>query len=471
MSVWLMIISWLAAVRQTVSPKRAPELATAQGDEPSATDDTVAHRIGTVAQGQDHYGAGTRTDQCVADSSQTGRARTRVLRGPAIDGGTCWTVRPPPEGWPIHAALRERVEAGDRTIALADQWGEVVDLLLDRGEARGEVVLSTWAVRLGIRRRRAELQITADAAEVEGVEEWARRELPRALWWLRGVDASDAVERLLADPTGPLEIEGVDLGVSTRRIELATDVAGLPITLEMQHEIVTRSAVHLHQRSAGVVDGLDIGHRSSAKTSLGVYDKLAELARRRRAPAAALAEHWRDAGWNGAEPVTRVEARAWGDGLRLEGLDLTGPGAPFDSDALGRLWADSLTRHWRAEPAAAAEWLRRWRAWVEGGKQGAEPRLRDCDVDQAWAELRGAGGVRGRVRFTRAAAAAQLEGVRQHQRERLLSSAASIDVLEGEGECFRVLDDVWHDRERWAARTAEARARHADLIRAVRGGA
>jgi len=359
----------------------------------------------------------------------------------------CWTK------------LRAHAERGDRAVS----WPAVgldhdVDLALERGSpGSGCYVLSTGRVRIEIRRRHAEVQITAEAAEVEGVETWYARELPQAVWMLLGLEPLE--DRSLVEVLA-------DHGVEQRRIEICLDVGGWQLAAGDERGLVSLASKTSSWRNDGELDGFGAGHRSKTPCSLGVYDKLAKLGSQRGPERVALLERWLAAGWDDsvahgahAEPVTRVELRLWGDALRLVAddgaqIDATHPGAALDRELLGRLWVDGLTRHRLVDPSSGAK------------------RIRDRPDLAIWSRAREAGGHVESGRLRRDVAARQLAEVRRHALARLGRVGAEVEVLlEGGGDGAELLDalDRLISSPGWDSDLARARARFAVLLE--QGGA
>lgn len=412
------------------------------------------------AQDQDHGDRSTRGPNS-ADLSHAqsrgldpGSPRARLMGGPRIDGGTSWAIRAGPMGFRCWRELVGAAKRGAGSVEWPDPWGEVVVLALDRGSpGSGAFVLSTGRVRIEIRRRWAEVQITAEAAEVEGVESWYLREMPRATFWLLGAADCRGSE-------GSWVAEWVaDLGVEQRRIEICLDVAGWQLAPGDERAMVSRSTIHTHWRSEDVLDGIDAGQRNATPNSLSVYDKIAKLASQRGPERAALLRRWDDYGRELDEPVTRIELRLAGKALRLltedgEQLDATHPGAALDGELLGLLWSDGLTRHWMADLSAGRS------------------QVRDNPPMPIWTEARAAGGHVEAVRLRRDVAARQLEAIRRHALERLGRVGADVEqLLEGDGSGAAVIDalDSLISSPGWDRDLARARARFADLLEQARG--
>jgi len=375
----------------------------------------------------------------------------RPLGGPRIDGGTSWVIMPRPgRDFACWGKLRVLADRGDRAVS----WPSVtldhdVDLVLDRGSpGSGSYVLSTGRVRIEIRRRHAEVQITAEAAEIEGVESWFARELPQAVWLLLGFDihAEPLEDRSLAEVLA-------EYGVEQRRIEICLDVGGWQLTAGDERGLVSLAAKTSSWRNDGELDGFGAGQRSKTPNSLGVYDKLAKLGSQRSPARVALLERWRSEGWDG-EAVTRVELRLWGSALHLVGddggqLDASRPGAALDRELLGRLWVDGLTRHRVVDLEAPAK------------------RIRDRPDLAIWSRAREAGGHVESGRLRRDVAARQLAEVRRHALARLGRVGAEVEVLlEGDGNGAELLDalDRLISAPGWDSDLARARARFAVLL-------
>jgi hypothetical protein len=428
------------------------ELRAAQGDHAAQLEDHGRRAARPPDREVDTGAQPEELGSAVAPPEDPGSSGARPLGGPRIDGGTSWVIKPSPgHDFACWLKLQGHARRGDRHVS----WPSIthdreVDLALDRGSpGSGSVTLSTGRVRIEIRRRHAEVQITAEAAEVEGVEAWYERELPQAVWMLLGVDV---VPFESLDGRSLPEILA-DLGVEQRRIEICLDIGGWQLAAGDERGLVSLASKTSSWRNDGELDGVMAGHRSKTPCSLGVYDKLAKLGSQRGPERVALLERWGVEGWDG-EAVTRVELRLWGEALRLVAedgvqLDATHPGAALDRELLGRLWVDGLTRHRLVDPSSGAK------------------RIRDRPDLAIWSRAREAGGHVESGRLRRDVAARQLAEVRRHALARLGRVGAEVEVLlEGDGNGAELLDalDRLISSPGWDSDLARARARFAVLL-------
>lgn len=456
----LAILAWVAAGcsalrdrllgRERAAPDR-PAI------EPSRRAESRRAGPRAVAQGLDHGVGSARGDvhykKTVAQGRESGPGPPRLLGGPRIDGSTAWSVTAGPLGFRCWRELVGAAARGSATVEWPDPWGELVTLELDRGApGSGTYVLSTGYVRIEIRRRWAEIQITALAAEVEGVESWYLREMPRALLWLLGKQTTCYLVR---DAIAAAE----SLGVFQRRIEICNDAAGWQLKPGDERTLISKATIHPHWRSEDVLDGVDAGQRETTPNSLSVYDVIARMRAKRGPERAALRARWREHGWQEGEPVTRIELRLASKALRLvtedgRQIDATHPGAALDAELLGKLWADGLTRHWMADASAGAS------------------RLRDNPPLEVWTRARAAGGEVEAVRLRRDVAGRQLDAVRKHALAQLGQVGARVEQLlegSGDGEALRrAVDEVIAGTD-WTNNLARARARLADLLEQAKG--
>lgn len=376
-----------------------------------------------------------------------GDERELVALRHAVDGGTAVDIVGPASGFMLYRDLAKAYASGERHARV-----EGASWTLDR--EKGALVLRTGLARVDLYKSRAKLSITALAAEVEGVDEWWCREVPR---WLRALMGLE-VEADLDDLDGlDRELAGI---VVWRVLEQAIDLMGLTITREMQSELVTRSHVQAHSRAPGEVHALDVGTRRSP-WSLGIYQRIKRLDANRQAERVAYYDQLIAGGWDGESEVVRVEPRRQRKGLRLERvdgsvLDATTATAGRRPELLQELFADSLNRVWRAEPGAAA------RAHAEGA------RLRDCPECPKWTRLRElATGGAPRQRYTQAARARQRAELLHHNVGRMVAAAASVEVLgrgDGDGElAVRTLRGRVGGPS-WVKSMEDAEARHGEMV-------
>jgi hypothetical protein len=459
-TLWATLATVIGIAADRVRGRQRVDPAIAEPSDAAATDqakiDTSPGESRTfaeperVAQVLDHCGGDTRPAKVVAYPVEAKRG-VRVLRAKAIDGGTSWTIRPPPSGWPeVISRLRGHAKAGHRSCEVADQHGELVSLEIEW--QRGELVVSTGMVRASIRTNGIELQVTALAVETEGLERWVMREVPRWVFWSRAVelDAGDwrMLERLLADMGG----------FNQRRIEACTDMVGLPLHVDLAASIIARPDVTLHRRG-DVWTGFDVGHRSSNEMSMGIYDKDGQLAACRGPEKSALLACMREAGLERGEDWTRIELRVWGDALVLIDpdtseviVDATGPLAAMHDEIVTLLWVHGLTKYWIADASGGAR------------------RMRDNPVLPAWVVARDAAGYVQPFKARRSAERAQLDSITQHASDRLGQLLMDVEVIHGtqlvdqvgpraRAEVDRVLADP-----RALDRFRRARAKYSEIV-------
>jgi len=443
----LAMIAWIVAGAQSLREKLRARLGKPVAQNNEALRD--------VAQLQDHCRPSTRRPKPRAIAQKVDDLR--VLLGPRIDGGTCWIIQPPVgrRTWARWADLQDRITAGATTVEIVDHEGEVATMQVERKGST--TILRTGRTRWTLRRKRAEVAIRSEAAEVEGVESWYERELPRAIWWLLGVDLGES-EDLPADLAA--------LGVQQRRIELCLDCVGLPVIAGLNDRLISAASVSSYQRRSGELDGVGAGGRDTTPCSIAIYAKGKELARQRGPVHAALIERMTRAGLAEGDEWTRIELRCWGGALQLEGLDATHPGAALDGELLGRLWSSGLTRHWLAAPRA--EFLARRREWEDAGREGEGPRMRDEPEDGRWRTARAAGATAEPLRLSRDVAARQRQATTDHARARLVQAAADTEeLLDGTGSGLAAIVELERSMAGpgWSESMARARARYADVIR------
>lgn len=388
--------------------------------------------------------------------SRGAMSTVRVFVPPRIDGGTAWSIPPPPDGWPgLVERLRQLVRQRCRSAVVADRWGEAITVAI--GAEKGKLIVETGMARLELWARGCELRISALAAETEGVAAWLVRELPRWCWWLRMAELPD-VEPDDYKQLGPhLRL----LGVTVRRIESCTDVGGWPIEPGLVDQVIARHQAHDHVPHSGVRSGVTIGS-SSATLHGKIYNKRWELDVQRGPEHAALLERVRAGGYVDGDSWTRVEWVAQRSALMLEGegdeqINGRDPLAPCDPEIIATLW-----RHFCTEVRVVQLGQR--------AKPSDNPNLPE------WDAIRDAAGQAATLRLRRAASTAQLAEVRGHARERLGHELATVGALAGATtadqagvEARREVDRLLSEREA-IDRFNRARARYADLLEQVRGG-
>jgi len=466
-----MLLAWIAAGIRRTPPKVEPEAIEA-GEVEHAENEGPQREL---AQDQDHCGPQARGPGSGAESQSAKREGEprppprsppiKILLGPRVDGGTAWTIKPPrPGGWsPAYGKICEEVKAGASTVELVDVDGIPVTWAVRW--LRGSLVLQHGYTRIDITRRRAEVQITAMAAVVEGVRSWYLREMPRAVWWLLGADPCNWAQELevVGEDAEELTLQALDAlapALEQRRIEQCVDAQG---GIELQHGLEQtvvsgRLKVMLIVPRPGEVEGLLVGQRGANPRSFAIYEKAEERAAKRGPEDAALLERLREGGLDEEKPLLRYELRLWGPALVLEGLDARRPSSALDSELLGRLWASGLTTIRLVDPTHPAS------------------RMRDKATHPAWEELREAGGHAGPLRLTRVAAQAQVSSTVAHARERLRQAGADVEtLLEGDRNPDDEEGDLAIDELEqairspgWSSSRAKATARYQQLLESVR---
>lgn len=345
--------------------------------------------------------------------------------------------------WSRWAEIKRAAKAARGSVEWVDENGIAVVLALDRGKpGSGTIVLSTGATRIEIKRSRAEVQISQLASEVEGVPRWGLRWLPRAAWWLTG-------HRIAATTCQELGEQLDALGIRQRRIETCVDIVGWQIRPGDERGMVSKAHKFCNWHVDDTTDGFGAGQRKSSPDSIGVYDKIGKLMSQRGPMREALLHRLTTAGWRPGDPVARIETRKWGEGLRLEGVDATHPGAAFDEEILDALFVDSLSRHRLIDTAASAS------------------RKRDKREHRAWEIARAAGGSIEPVKLQRERAKRQLSATKHHTLRRFGRLGADVEELllgDGSGSRAREALDGLIRRPEWETDRARARARYAELL-------
>lgn len=168
------------------------------------------------------------------------------------------------------------------------------------------------------------------------------------------------------------------LGERVRRIDLAVDVIGLcPDDFGLRAWQTTRAnlrpTIHPVEDENGRVvfrlETIEIGKRGN-EVFVRIYDKRAELAAKGDSEKTALEEErWSAAGWNGTDPVLRIEVQVSGDGLKTFGLR-------DDPDEVlaqrGAIWA-YVTRKWLRLVVV-----------------GSSTRHKRCKSDERWKDVQAA---------------------------------------------------------------------------------
>lgn len=456
MSSWRTLLATLMSLlwrrRSVVQPSAHPNRAI-------GTPDPVVAQAEAVAQPQDHCPPATRRASVVAPATNPKRD-ARVLLGPRVDGSTSWEIAAPPRGWPpALARMRDLARQGKRSCEAIDQFGECVSLGL--AWAKGSLIVQTGFVRVNlVANRHVELQVTALAVETEGLVSWTMREVPRWVWWATGLDVAGSSDWQQLEP----RLVGL---VEQRRIEICSDLVGLNLEHRFSNGrgiedalICGRSKVAPHVPRPGVRTGYLIGGRRRNEWSAALYRKLLQLAACHGPEKGALLEHFRAAGWDGEEDITRIEMRPDGDALVL--VDAQGevlvngkrPLAALHEGVVQALWHHGLGKIWIADLDRGAV------------------RERDNQVWAPWQVARDAARNVQPFRARRAARRAQFASVEKHVVERLEQALADIEVLRGT-QLFEDVGPVATAEVERALSSPNARdrftratARHGDLVRA-----
>ncbi|HXX70487.1 MAG TPA: hypothetical protein VEK07_25115, partial [Polyangiaceae bacterium] len=169
----------------------------------------------------------------------------------------------------------------------------------------------------------ADFRITID--ENETLLGWSLSVIPDAKFLARHGDR-EALARARSFARGALR--SVD-GERIRRIDLAVDIIGpSPGDLGLERwqtmRAKLRPTLNPREDERGRVtlclETIEFGKRGN-DVFVRIYDKRAELLQRGDGEKTALEEErWRQHGWNGTDPVTRVEAQVSSDGLKTFGL-------------------------------------------------------------------------------------------------------------------------------------------------------
>lgn len=410
-----------------------------------------------VAQVQDHQrGPGPKqTAVALADLHE----RDPVIYRWELDGGTSWRIKAPPDGWSIYPVLTRAIAARRSAIELFDPHGKPVAVRLRREGQR--VVLQTSATRIDLQAQVAEIAVTAQAIETEGIGSWYLRELPRALWWLIGEDVSQAICRTCIGRAGDgcercnrgrrpwpswqdLADELARHGLEQHRIEQAMDQGGLELVPGLEDALLADGlTVKGFVPRPGARSGIAIGdsgrhpdadkrpgssRRRRNPQTMAIYDKCWEI-RAKRADREALIEAMEAAGWSPGKPWVRLDVRTQGEGLVLvqDGevvVDGRHPGAALDERVRAALWRHVLGRIWLADTRSSAS------------------RARDKGVSPLWVRLRDFAAPvldeSARITMISRAAKRQLASVAEKAAERLGKAAIDVGVARG----GRTLADV-----------------------------
>ena len=410
-----------------------------------------------VAQVQDHGEAPNATTNAVAfvPDDREAPTRPRLLLGPAVDGGTSWSLASPPGGWRgLVRDLRARAKRGAKAVELKGVGdGDVVEVALE--QKGGALVLWASSARIEVAGKRVEVQLEARAAWTEGPARWAARVLPLVTWWLLGEEQGQRPGSVWS------WLESV--GWRQASVEIAMDFVGWSFAADDHKALVTKLGVRPWVQG-GQCRAIEFGQRSRNPVSGALYDKGAALAVLRGDPPAGYIERLRAAGWDGEEALTRLELRLQGKALHLvdgatgEVHDFGRPTTAFDADAIGKLASHALAAVWMADLG-----------------RGNATQVRDNPVHPGWQVAReaAAGGCEP-IKLTRAAVQAEHASVVTHARARLLRAGVDVGVLLG-GEGIAQVGELAHEvlgQELGTVAAVErhtaSRARYAELLAEIR---
>lgn len=286
-------------------------------------------------------------------------------------------------------------EAGGRVCVLPTPqlWGAPVFCQVKVSGERRHIfqfhIQDTAYIILNLDQCTVQVQAKAKALWGNGWERWLLRWAGLVSWWMRDdcwtLDAVDSEWRvtgieLCCDFVG-LDFHTWDMyavvapGVPTKEVHRTRyDLAEDPTTDELAEAIA--------DPDANTVETFNIGRRSS-NVSWCIYDKTTQLGAVKDGDASTYEPMWSALGWDGQEPITRVELRMCKRGLVLRskdgapdengevGLDLRVPSALCERENLARVWA-SLTESYRlVDPTTAT-------------------RKRRCHTDWRWKKVQAA---------------------------------------------------------------------------------
>lgn len=311
---------------------------------------------------------------------------------------------------------------------------------LDFGELRFSRVANVWNITKEPRFR-IRIDLHAPGAVVDPHDEKKREPgwTIEVVWYAQTL-ANRSLEGILQDTRTLMGALGVIFEERCRRIDLCADVAGLDVATIDPRNIIKRSrardtdyenqpkatrkgsrhddegteaSVFRNRRVSGIVVGRDA-------LACRIYDKPAELARETRhlhgdpkcgCRRCAEEGRWRDGGWDGVEPVTRIEYQVRGVAMKEFGcqnpaacVELVKNGKKL---TLGRVLTlpEYLDALWQA--------LLDWARVAEPSADGVRSRWEDTE---AWQHLRkvrfseGDARPAGRARMRGAASGAQALG-------------------------------------------------------------
>ena len=383
----------------------------------------------------------------------------RTLVGPRLDAGT--TVEIASEGWPDHvnSAREGPAEIEGRAVVIERIAGALVV------RAPGQL----W---LEVREDKATAKMGRRAVDtLGGFKGWALAWLPALTRWL-GVPW--VTEDVPGETLEALEVAGWVVVAP----DIAAEVVGVVLTLaEGDPERWTgRAPVKPVANPGGDLYSLTIGDKEREDTlSLYAYRKDQHIRRHMRKGAGeALLERWRQAGWDGEEPVMRVEVRPRGETMRLRArgdadgeveIDLSKLTHCADQTKLARVYAYAVGRpegksgHFRLTvPSTTAT--------------GKLRPTKKCEVDERWRVVQRAAGETPSetLAMCRERKKAAREDWRRRAREAGVRALAEDVALEGvvdETEArarARQRASEWIDGEGWAEGFGRARAATQDLV-------
>jgi hypothetical protein len=285
---------------------------------------------------------------------------------PHVDGGTTLSIKTSRESWcgELRSIARHRGRL-PVTTSLTTSAGDAFTASLKRMENGGVSLIFDGEAQLDLHRSgHVNLIAKAEALWTSTVEDWLTTWLVRASEWLCGPACSS-----LAD--------AVALGWRVSKLEVAADFTGV-VFRDGDQALFTGHGRKGDVRSEGFrfdasVETINVGRRGRGRLSVSTHDKTQAVRKTHRCQAeeSFYAPTWVAHGWNRADPIRRVEARASGGALHLytedgELLDLREPMALLDPAKLHSLWRYATTRVRLAErPTGASSSFRARRAPVD----------------------------------------------------------------------------------------------------------
>jgi len=245
-------------------------------------------------------------------------------------------------------------------------------------------------IRVGIESGQVRCELKARALWAEGYASVAARVLDLVLWWCTGhrcTLANAHAPCLTRAEDAPAWVWGADaMGWRVTGLEVCSDFTDLELAEKDLGSFVGFAATEIVRRfdARGEIATLNLGSRASP-ISLCVYNKTEQIADVKGGDDSTYRAAWRANGWNGIDPLRRVEFRFTGRALQLvddetgEALDFRKPSALADARQMRKLWAivcsdkrlvvrDNSTRIERC--AMDARWSRVLAASAQGFEAG-----------------------------------------------------------------------------------------------------